>query len=367
MYLYLESVTKFQKFSNNMAGTEGNLVSMQKERHLDGDYTVTSHPCLGFAARQLLETVVGSARVERTWNQASRKHEWRDAKNPLDRTLFGKMVPEASSDGDVSEDGEVTFELAAPAATVEITFSPKEKKKKKGGFKVVLDDPDFLTVGWHTYTWADHQEGVDFKAVVQAFDADKKKVVLVKHKGTCESQRAAMSLYRAISLTQFGGEMEHHFAAAGAQNSDNPTPYSREYHYTAMQYLLSLNLAEVTASDAEVVLYVASHLQRVGGGNTQNLVDWTPESVVGHVSDSGCSQIQDAFGCGGEDNVNISYLISAITRGDFDHPENLVIGGRVVEGISPDNKVLLEKVGVALFTSRKDALAELSARVKKAY
>src|SRR5579862_7096914 len=175
-------VTPHGTASNNRGETEGNLTTLQKILWKGEVHTTVSAEALRWAIRYVWQE--GNHPLNRTWDETSHVHTWRD--------------PRFSGDaGDFLDDDVLGF-MSAEAAKQETEATSQDAGGKRP-----------------------------------------------RARGTTTVRRARLEVTRAISLTPWAGDVTFNAASIGAtpaasSTGRDPVPYAAEIHATRYQYGFAL-------------------------------------------------------------------------------------------------------------------------------
>lgn len=163
-------------------------------------------------------------------------------------------------------------------------------------------------------------------------------------RGTTSVRRARLEVTRAVSLTQWAGDVTFNAASIGATPSaavkgDFPVLYGTEVHATRYQFGFALTPAalEIPARALDVVDALVQ-LGEVAGNHARFLFDFSPESIIFRWTDDFAPRMLYAFNTNGA-AVGADVLVQRVRAGDIDAGE-LVVGGAITD--TPDGAALRE-------------------------
>jgi CRISPR-associated protein Cst2 len=188
--------------------------------------------------------------------------------------------------------------------------------------------------------------------------------------GSANVRRAVLEVTRAISLTDWPGDVTFNAASPGATPSaqkkgTNPVPYGTEVHATRYQYGIALTPERLRdKSRAAKAVKALCELGTVAGNHGRFLFDFSPESVVFRITDDPAPRLLYCFEAGDDGKtVDAPALWDRVDDGDI-KAEELIIGG--VFAKSETAKKLKDKgtfLGINGQTGTKAAAAEAVRRI----
>lgn len=184
-------------------------------------------------------------------------------------------------------------------------------------------------------------------------------------KGTTAARRAVLELTRAVSLIPWAGDTTFNAASPGATPSAakkgaHPVPYAAEIHATRYQYGLAMTPSRLRdPTRAKLAIELLCALGEVAGNHARFLYDFSPESVVFRVTTDPAPRLLYCFD-ETDGVVGFGSLLATVKAGDI-LPSELVIGGGIVAGLSPEAHQILN--GAALLPGVRAAAAETAKRL----
>ena len=273
LHVFANIVTPFGTAANNRAETEGNITTLQKLIWQGQTHTTVSAEAIRFSLRQLLDQIDGEAGgpgTNRRWDEDARVHRWQDA-------AFSGWLP--------------------------------EDKRKKGTDANRYVDDDLL--GY-------------MRADAAAEDSG--------GKGSATTRRAVLEVTRAISLTDWRGDVTFNAASPGATPSaqkgegSNPVPYGAEVHATRYQYGVAMTPGRLAEPErAAVALKALASLRKVAGNHGRFLFDFAPDAIVIRITDDPAPRLLYCFQTDDDGKTfTADALLKRIECGDIDAAELLV-------------------------------------------
>ncbi len=172
-------------------------------------------------------------------------------------------------------------------------------------------------------------------------------------KGTTKVRRAVLEVTRAVSLTQWSGDVTFNAASPDATPSAQkqgsfPVPYGTEMHATRFQYGIAMTPNRLRVPGrAALALRSLCALGSVAGNHGRFLFDFSPESAVFRITDDPAPRILYSFSPGDGDAIAIPDLLRKVAAGDVKAKE-LIIGGIIVDSMGEKNRATLAGGGAVL-------------------
>ncbi|MEM3489019.1 MAG: type I-B CRISPR-associated protein Cas7/Cst2/DevR [Nitrososphaerota archaeon] len=192
------------------------------------------------------------------------------------------------------------------------------------------------------------------------------------------SRRGILEVTRAISLTPWRGEVDHHFASAGSNPSiaeKDPIPYSVEVHATRYQFGFAMTPQMLGKESLDgknklsnkekmgrlaAILEAIISLRRVGGNHARYFSDFSPEIVIYRWTDDPAPRYLYCFSLGEDGDISIDSLVAKIKVGDIKGSEIIAGCGIQIEGLNA-----LKEMGGEIFPSVKEATEKMVQVMKK--
>lgn len=185
-------------------------------------------------------------------------------------------------------------------------------------------------------------------------------------KGGAKVRRSVLEVTRAVSLTPWMGDVTFNAASPGATPSaqkkgTNPAPYSTEMHATRYQYGIAMTPERLFEKGRAVIaLRELGALGAVAGNQGRFLYDFSPEAVVFRLTLEAAPRILHCFQSDLGGAIRVPELLAKVKGRDILANE-LVIGGSIVSGLSPEEREALS--GASLYSGVRDACEAVCKRL----
>jgi len=159
-------------------------------------------------------------------------------------------------------------------------------------------------------------------------------------KGKCDKRRGVLEVTRAVSLTPFAGDIT--FNAMSGEKG-RTSLYGTELHATRYQFGFALTPDGLrNRENVNPAIDGLVSLRQVGGNHSRFLFDFSPDSVVFRVTSDFAPRILYGFECNQTGNVLSMKSILEKVEGKDILPEELIIGGKIVDSLSEEDRKTLE-------------------------
>lgn len=333
--------TTYGAAANNRGENDGNITTLQKLLWKDEVRTTVSAEAIRWALRYFWEKK--GLEVNRTWDEDVYDHKWRDQtwapwtstdeetrknRTYIDDDALGFMLAEAAkSDG---SDGVDSLKDEKKRLDAELKAMAKEDKKSDHARSL-------------------QQRATELKALIDQLS-----------KGKTDKRRGALEVTKAISMSQFVGDIT--FNSKSGQKS-NTSLYGTEVHATRYQYGIALTPESLREPSRTLdIIDAIVGLREVGGNHSRFLFDFSPESVIFRWTDDFAPRILYGFEMDSNATVTMPSILAKVAAGDINASE-LFIGGDVVRELTDKDKAVL--AGAQLCDGVKAAARILAERVAK--
>lgn len=333
--------TTYGAAANNRGENDGNITTLQKLLWKNEVRTTVSAEAIRWALRYFWEKK--GLEVNRTWDEDVYDHKWRDQ----------SWAPWTSTD-------EATRSKPTYIDDDALGFMLAEAAKTDGsdGIESLKDEKKRLDA--ELKAMAKEDKKGDHARLLQQRAAELKGLIDQLSKGKTDKRRGALEVTRAISMSQFVGDIT--FNSKSGQKS-NTSLYGTEVHATRYQYGIALTPESLREPSRTLeVIDAIVGLREVGGNHSRFLFDFSPESVVFRWTDDFAPRILYGFEMDADATVSMPSILAKVASGDID-PSELFIGGDITRKLTEEERSLL--AGAQLCAGVKTATQKLAERVAK--